>query len=297
MSPDEAIAAIAAKQHGAFTNGQAVEAGLTAPAIHHRRTSGRWVDLHRAVYAMAGAPRTDEQRIIAAVLSLGPRAVAASITAARLYGIVDRTTDLIYVLLPIGQHRRTRRGIHIRSAALTRVDVRTVKGIPLTCPERTIVDLAAVLAERAIEAALDDAVQLGLTTVPKVRRYIRARNLEHRPGMKLLNRLLDDRTTGVPQKELEKMFLRKLRAAKLPEPVRQQPCGDHFIDFAYPDRSIAIELYGRAWHFSGRAFREDPRRWNRIVLAGWRTLLVFTWEDVDERWPDVEATLRRALTN
>jgi very-short-patch-repair endonuclease len=138
---------------------------------------------------------------------------------------------------------------------------------------------------------------MGLTTVAKLRRYIRERNLQHRPGMKTLRRLLDDRTKGVPQKELEKLFLRKLRATALPEPVRQQPCGRFFIDFAYPEHRIAIELYGKAWHADGKAFREDPRRMNEIVLAGWRKPLVFTWEDVDERWRAVEATIRRALAD
>jgi very-short-patch-repair endonuclease len=77
--------------------------------------------------------------------------------------------------------------------------------------------------------------------------------------------------------------------------VRQLPCGSYFIDFAYPAAKLAIELDGRAQHFSGWAFREDPRRQNEIVLAGF-DVLRFTWMDVEGRWPTVEATIRRALT-
>ncbi len=297
VSPDTRIAALAARQHGAFTTAQALAVELTMHAITHRLQTGRWIKLHLGVYAIAGTPRTDEQRIIAAVLSLGPQAVAASLTAAWLLGLVERPGDLVYVVLPDGQHRQGRKGIGVREARLTRTDVRTVNGIRCTGPERTIVDVAGVVTKAVLEAIVDDAVQLGRTTIPKLRRYVSERRLGHRPGAKMLRELLDDRTKGVPQKDLEKLFIGKLRRTDLAEPKRQVPCGTFFIDFAYPDAKVAIELHGKGWHFNGRAFREDPRRQNQIVLAGWRKPLIFTWEDVDERWPVVEATIRRALAD
>jgi very-short-patch-repair endonuclease len=296
MTPDGAIARIAARQHGAFSRAQAFQAGFTREAIACRVKAGRWIRLYRGVYAIAGVPRSHEQRVIAAVLSLGPHAVAASITAGHLHGMLEKPTDLVYVAMPNGQHRRTRKGLVIAEATLTHRDVRKVQGIPVTGPERTIVDAAGVLTTKALESVLDDAIQCGLTTVPRLRRYIRERNLGNRPGAKALRELLDDRTKGVPQQELERMFVRKLRASGLPEPVRQHPVGNRKIDFAYPDAQIAIELDGLRDHFSAAAFRSDRRRQNELVLAGF-TLLRFTWEDVDERWPTVEATIRRALPN
>ena len=294
MSPDEAIATVAACQHGAFTNRQAVSVGFSQAAILNRRTTKRWLDAHRGVYVIAGSPRTEEQRVMAAVLALGPRAVAASLTAAWLHGLVEKCPERCYVAMPPGQHRQVRKGIVLLEASLTQSDVRTVNSIRATGPNRTVVDAAAVMSRSALEAVLDDAVLRGLTTVPLLRRYIKERRLEHRPGMRVLRELLDDRITGVSYKELEKMFLRKLRAALLPEPVRQHPIGRYFVDVAYPDARIAIELDGRAHHFSGKAFREDPRRQNEIVLAGY-SLLRFTWEDVHGRWRATEAVLRRAI--
>ena len=203
----------------------------------------------------------------------------------------------MYVALPDGHHRAGRKGIIVREAELTTTDVRDLRGIRCTGPERTVVDVAGVVTRDVLEAIVDDAVQLGLTTIPKLQRYVSERRLGHRPGAKALREILDDRTKGVLHKELEKLFMRKLRESGLPEPVRQQPCGKFLIDFAYPEHRIAIELYGKRWHFDGRAFRNDPRRLNQIVLAGWRKPLVFTWDDVDELWPDVEATIRRALAD
>ena len=292
--PDERIAAIAARQHGVFTEHQARSVGFSEKGIRWRVATGRWVKLYRGVHAIAGAPRTEEQRVIAAVLSMGPRAVAGSLTAAWLYGLIEKPPDLVYVAMPSGQHRRRRRCIALIEATLTRTDVRTINAIPVTAPNRTIVDIAAVLPRKHLGAALDEAVVLGFTTVGAVRRYVKDRRLGHRPGARNLRLVLDDRTKGVSRRGLEKLFRRKLRASDLPEPVRQHPIGDSFIDFAYPDANVAIELDGLRDHFSEEAFKSDRRRQNEIVLAGY-DVLRFTWEDVDARWPRVVETIRRAL--
>jgi very-short-patch-repair endonuclease len=297
VPPDERIAAIACRQFGAFTINQARAAGFTRSAIQHRLKVGRWLRLHPGVYAIAGSPSTHEQRVLAAVMACGRGAVAASRTAAWLDGLIAQQGDLVYVLVAKGQHQRARKGIVVNEASLTKSDVRTVAGIPRTAPERTVVDAAGVLRKPALESLLDDAVQSGLTTIPKLRRYIRERRLGHRPGARVLRELLEDRTSrGVPHKDLEKLFLRKLHGTDLPQPVRQHPCGEFFIDAAYPNAKLAIELDGLRDHFSADAFRRDRRRQNEIVLAGY-TVLRFTWQDVDERWSAVEATIRRALPN
>jgi very-short-patch-repair endonuclease/predicted transcriptional regulator of viral defense system len=296
MSPDEQIAARAAKQHGVFTTRDALDAGLTKDAIKHRLRTRRWRALHRGVYAVSGAPATKEQRIIAAVLSFGPSAMAGGLTAASLYKLVEKLAETICVVLPTGQHRRARKGVATIQASLARSDRRTACGIPVTSPNRTIVDIAAVLGRDALAAAFDEAVLRGLTTVGSLRRYVADRRLQHLRGAGKLREVLNDRTKGVPQRELERLFLKKLRASGLPEPVRQHPVGKRKIDFAYPDYRIAIELDGLGDHFSAEAFRNDRRRQNEIVLAGF-TILRFTWEDVNDRWPDVLRTLRAALAD
>jgi very-short-patch-repair endonuclease len=108
--------------------------------------------------------------------------------------------------------------------------------------------------------------------------------------------MLADRRDGSSQSELERVFVRKLKHARLPIPIRQLPVGDRFVDISYPDRRVVIELDGAGSRFTARALRDDRRRQNTIVLAlrGW-TLLRFTWDDVVTRWPDVEGQLREVL--
>jgi len=64
------------------------------------------------------------------------------------------------------------------------------------------------------------------------------------------------------------------------------------IDFAFPDRRLAIELDGYGPH--AHRFQRDRSRQNGLVLMGW-TVLRFTWADVVERPAYVVAALTTAL--
>jgi very-short-patch-repair endonuclease len=92
-------------------------------------------------------------------------------------------------------------------------------------------------------------------------------------------------------------FLQLLRAAGLAQPVRQYEVrvGDerYFLDFAFPERRLCVELDGEEAH-TGAAFQRDRSRQNALVLLGW-TVLRFTWADVTERPGQIVALLTQAL--
>ncbi len=160
--------------------------------------------------------------------------------------------------------------------------------------ERTIVDLAAVAGDGAVERAVEAVLRRGLTTLDRVTPELAAA----RPGVVRLRRVLDRRARGRPAgSDLEVLLIRLLRAAGLPDPVRQhEACvgaARYCIDLAYPDRRLGIELDGREWH-EGDAFQRDRSRQSALVLAGW-TVLRFTWADVTERPDQVVALITRAL--
>ena len=50
------------------------------------------------------------------------------------------------------------------------------------------------------------------------------------------------------------------------------------VDLAYPVHRVAIELDSVRFHLNRESFVADPRRRNRLTLAGW-TVLSFTWDD------------------
>jgi very-short-patch-repair endonuclease len=91
--------------------------------------------------------------------------------------------------------------------------------------------------------------------------------------------------------------MRFLRHERLPRPVSQYPItldGRNFIlDFAYPDRRLAIEADGYRWHASRERFERDRDKGNELILAGWR-LLRITDRHLMKR-PRLAAQVRRAL--
>lgn len=232
---------------------------------------------------------------MAAVLASGPSAAASHLTAAALWGLVDAKPRAIDITVPHSRRHRCRDYLRIhRARSMGSGDSRKVVGILTTSPARTIVDIAAVLTERALEDALDRALGAGLLSLKTVRRYIDSRRLGRRPGVGRLRRLIEDREHGVPDGELERRFLRLIRRARIPEPSRQYRTAGRRLDFAFVEARIAIELDGFASHRTGVAFRDDRRRQNALVLEGWLPLR-FTWQDVTKHEDLVIDTLRRAL--
>jgi very-short-patch-repair endonuclease len=52
------------------------------------------------------------------------------------------------------------------------------------------------------------------------------------------------------------------------------------VDFAWPDRRVAVEYEGR-WHGEPQQVARDRARLNRLTAAGWRVVFV-TAEDLRE---------------
>jgi very-short-patch-repair endonuclease len=77
----------------------------------------------------------------------------------------------------------------------------------------------------------------------------------------------------------ERLLLLHLRAAGLPEPVREyrfHPSRRWRFDFVWPAAMLAVEVEGGSWihgrHVRGRGFEADCAKYNAAVLLGWRVL-------------------------
>ena len=94
-------------------------------------------------------------------------------------------------------------------------------------------------------------------------------------------------------------MLRLLAAHGLPVPVCQYPVTRRdgrtaYLDFAYPDRRVAIEVDGNGSHATPAARSADNERSNQ--LPDWR-FVRFTYEDVTGRGNAVAATVALHLTS
>lgn len=80
----------------------------------------------------------------------------------------------------------------------------------------------------------------------------------------------------------DSLFLILVRHAGLPVPTpeyRFHPVRRWRVDYAWPDRKLAVEIEGGAWtggrHTRGEGFLGDIEKYNALAYMGWR-LLRFT---------------------
>ena len=179
-------------------------------------------------------------------------------------------------------------GVIVHSTdVLERYDQGLLAGIPVTRVPRTLLDLGSV-APDLVEAAMEDALVRGLTTMTSLRRLLSRVGSHGRPGTAVLRRLLAERGSDRAPTEsaLEDTLVGVLRRRGVPEPVRQYPVavGGRIlrVDLAYPEAKLAIEADGRRWHTGRADFLEDRRRGNLLASVGW-VLLRFGWDDVRHR--------------
>jgi very-short-patch-repair endonuclease len=181
-------------------------------------------------------------------------------------------------------------------SALAEVEVEVVRGIPVTSPHRTLLDLAAVLHPRQIGSVVNEAEVLGLRDRVSFADLL-ARHRGRR-GVARLRAVLLDRPTGITRSRLERAFLAFLDQRGFPRPRFNSDLavrGRFFeVDCLWPDRKLIAELDGRAAHDTARAFERDRER-DRILLAeGWRTTRV-TWRQLEEEPEAIASDLRTLL--
>jgi very-short-patch-repair endonuclease len=293
MRAEQKVVALASRQHSVVARRQALSLGMTKREIDYRIETGRLLVVERGLYLVPGSPQTWGRTAMSAVLATGPLAVASHFAAGWLLGLVEKRPPIIDVTVPHGRRNKSGRGRRVHQAkGLRPMDLTIVDRIPTTTRPRTLVDLAGVLTHERLEAAVDHALLDGRVDIDVLAAYVAGRQSK---GVADLRSVIGDRRNGVPESELERVFERIMKKAKLPMPVRQQSTMRFRVDYAYADLRIAIELDGFAGHGSREAFREDRRRQNALVNAGW-TVLRFTWEDMKQRPDYVVATIAEALS-
>jgi putative AbiEi antitoxin of type IV toxin-antitoxin system/uncharacterized protein DUF559 len=297
MGPEGRLLQVAKSQHLVFTHGQALDVGMSPRTIRRRVEDGRWRRIHKAVYLSSGAPFGWQQRVMGACLACGPEA-AASYTSAELVWrfTSDLALEVPHVTIRGASYRR-HPGIVVHRCY--RLDAISSDGFRVTHPMRTLLDLAPHRPEETIERYVDDAHRRGLVAVRRFQHYLDEPDISSRPGADLLREILSYRDPDAPiDSDLETIFFRVLRGAGLPLPVPQHPVmtrnGEKFIDFAYPDEHLAIELDGYATRANRQAFDYDRARQNDVEELGW-TFRRFTWTQVRAQPAGVACSVGLAL--
>jgi hypothetical protein len=291
QSADASVAEAAGEEWGVLSVHELRACGLTDHSIARRVRSGWLTRLYPAVYAVGHVSEARESRWLAAVKACGEDAVAAFRSAGEIWELLeDPDGHLPEVIVP-GPGTRTVPGIRVhRSRCLSVRDTTRHRGIPVTTPERTLIDLASVLSERALRQAVRRAH--GHKRV-SIRSLLRALDrLGPRRGTKRLRRIVA--TGPAPTRNgFEDLVLDLLLAAGFEHPEVNAPLsinGRRIVpDFRWPRQRLIVEVDGARWHDQAL----DAERQALLEAHGEQVVRV-TWEQATMHAAATVARIERA---
>jgi Protein of unknown function (DUF559) len=290
--PEGRIAAIAAAQGGRISRAQLLALGVRPGAIDHRVRVG-WLHVRqRGVYAVGSPAETPDGRWWEALLAYGEDVALSHASAAAVCELQSAVPGLVELTSP-RSGIKDRPGIRVRrSWVLLPHEVTRRRGMRVTTPARTVLDLAARSGVRDIERLVDRAVALGLLDLSDLERGLR----DHpgRAGVPRVRAVIATYTPTVTRSELEERFLDLCSREGIPRPiVNGRVCGLE-VDAHWPVAMLVVELDGYAYHRSPSAFETDRARDVRLSLAGYRVLR-FTYRQIVHEPQLVGAAIRRHL--
>lgn len=295
---DPAIAALANRQHGVVARRQLLDLGVDRNAIDRRLARRLLIPLHRGVFAVGHRRLRIEGRWLAAVLAVGPGAALSHRDAAALHGM-RKPPESPKVSVTTGKDAKGTSAVWVFARrTLDAEDMTTVRGIPVTSPARTLVDLAPMLTAGQLAAALGEADRRGLLDVPVVERALARMRGRHGQGHRRLTAALavhEQRGAVLARSELEERFLDLIIRAGLPRPRLNASAAGFEVDALWGEARVVAELDGWAHHKEREAAARDRDKTNRLQLAGY-VVLRFLHGDVVRRPAGVAAAIAHAIT-
>lgn len=279
---------LARTQHGVVTRKQLLSLGFSRDAVDHRLAKGRLHQVMQGVYVV-GRPALDEfGRWTAAVLRCGHGALLSHGSAAAAWKIRRESSGPIEVTVPQGAFPRPP-GVWVhRRANLPPGMLDSIRGIPLTSPTLTLVDIAGRLSAGEIEAAINQMDKRELIGADALRGELE--ELAGRSGVAAVRRCLDRPTFSLTDSELERRFMPIARAAGLPLPLTGQRVNGFKVDFYWPELGLVVETDGLRYHRTPAQQARDRRRDQAHARSG-LTALRFTYAQVRFEAGEVRATI------
>jgi len=213
------------------------------------------------------------------------RAVLSHESAAAWLGAdLPTPAAALHVTAPRNRGRRANvaPGVRLHRADLSVAEVIRVRGVRVTAPERTVIDVARSLCLEHAVAIADGLCRSRRLDLSKLTAAVTA--LPIGPGHRALHEvvaLIDPRAGSV----FESITRVSMAAAGLPAPCTQYDVHGQNgrwigrVDFAWPESKLILECDGFEFHGDRGSFERDRRRWTALVRAGWRVAIV-TWHDV-----------------
>ena len=279
------LVSIAMRQEGLLSTAQLQSVDLTDWQRRRLRSNGWLRPVAPRVYAIRGVPETHRYRLRLGLLSLGERSWVSYEAASALHGLDRSRPDAVE--FTVDRNRRLS-GLPFTVHTTTMIkpiDFVIVDGFRTMSATRTIIDLAHARAHiRRVEAAIDSAVRLGLSSPVVIAERLQTLRGSGRWGCRLVEELIVD---SGGHSMLERRFLQLVREAGLPRPRTQvvhRKDGRQIarVDFLFEPAGVVVEVSGRLGHSSPAERARDAQRRNELQDIG-RRVYEYTWADVTER--------------
>lgn len=266
---------LAGHQYGLLTIEQLRTQGLTRRQIEHRMALGRYVSVRPGMLRMEGSPISKHQAWLAAILAAGGHVVLSHATAAEAWSLRGFDSSDAIDLLTTGSRPQLVGVRAHHTISLPRGDHTVLHYIPVTTPERTLVDACGLVPFITLERACDDALRRRLIHLPRLVRCVQAVPLSGRRKIRPVRALLAERVPGYDaggsDAELNVMKILK-RAGISPLPKQQYRVSirgrTYILDYAWPDTRVAIEYDGDP-HAVVSALHHDRQRIRDLQWAEW----------------------------
>lgn len=263
------------------------------------------VKVRRGVYRMQGVEPRDEHDLLAAVLSCAGIGVAfaSHVSSVWLFGLA--WPDTLEQAVPPTPHHLTvilerlprPADVVVHRSGRLHDDVTSMRGVPCTTAERTIVDVSNSLSIDDLGIMIDSALRHRFTSAFRIGRC--SERLGRSPGRspKKIAAALGKRTRGAELTDsvLEEFVYDAIVKYGLPRPTPQHWVtvdGKRYrIDHCYPEHKYAIEVQSRLWHGQYSDDHRDALKGNDLGIADFK-VLYFTADSTD--W-QIAATIARAL--
>lgn len=299
------LQSVAHRHAGVFGTDEAVALGIDDQILRRARSRGALVKEYPSVWRFPAAQVTEVQRIWASLLQVGTSAIASHEAALHLHGVRHVVFRPAVIVAPTGNHRHSPIRVHRMGDVLDEHRI-VLDGIPTTTLARALIDVTSVFSRRRLEDVLDRVtITQRMTSVGAVARVLRQVNRRGRRNIRQLQVLLDARrpAEAAPRSRVERRVDELLETTDLPDPLREYPLpgadpGSAFVDRAWPEAKLILEVDGRSWHARERAMAKDRARDRAAGRVGWHTMRVLD-EEVTEVAPairgDVVETYRERL--
>ena len=266
------LADLGRRSHGVVTRRELLAARISGREIDGRLRGGALIAVFRGVYRVGHTAPSTEAHYLAAVKACGDGALLSGRAAAHLLGIMKGSAPPAEVT---ARTERRVKGVRTRQGQRQGTIWR---GIPVTTPAETLIDLAAAVDETELARACHEAGVRHHTKPHQVEAALARR--PNTPGGGKLRRVLNGEVK-VTLSKLEKRFLEHLSEAGLPTPHTNRPAGSKRVDCRWPAHRLTVELDSYRYHRSRHAWENDRHR-EREAYARDDDFRRYTWGDVFE---------------